>query len=86
MRSHASPSGSPTRVSEAKWTRRRRQYIADNSPTPPQICEADWNHDGGVNTLDFLAYLNKWTASHYRAHLNLDGEVNTLNFLEFLTL
>ena len=41
--------------------------------------------DGEVNTLDFLAYLNAWTASHYRADLNLDGEVNTLDSLEFLT-
>lgn len=49
-------------------------------------CIADWNADGTVNTLDFLAFLNDWTARNPRADLNDDGTVNTLDFLEFLNV
>ena len=66
-------------------TKEGRQYIAYNFPTQAQIWEADWNHDGKVNTLDFLPSLNGWTASHCRVDLNLDGQGNTLGLLEFLT-
>ena len=27
----------------------------------PTFCEADFNHDGIINTLDFIAYLNAWS-------------------------
>ncbi|MBK7406106.1 MAG: choice-of-anchor B family protein [Phycisphaerales bacterium] len=51
-------------------------------------CVADYNHDGGVNTLDFIAYLNDFTGSTHNGDpdLNADGQVNTLDFLLFLNL
>jgi hypothetical protein len=47
-------------------------------------CEADFNGDGAVNTLDVLAFLNAWTAGDGRADFNGDGSVNTLDVLAFL--
>ncbi len=49
---------------------------------PP--CIADWDGDGAVTTLDFLAFLNDWAAGNPRADLNGDGTVNTIDFLAFL--
>lgn len=71
---------------EDELTDEQRDFIRDNFPIPPGVCEADWNDDDAVNTLDFLAYLNDWTAMEHRADLNLDDVVNTLDFLEFLNL
>ena len=55
------------------------------------MCTGDWNADGTVNTLDFLAYLGDWSAQQGQncsggcsADLNGDGTVNTLDFLAFL--
>ena len=47
-------------------------------------CPADLNGDGVVNTLDFLAFLNLWTASDPAADWNDDGTINTLDFLAYL--
>jgi hypothetical protein len=47
-------------------------------------CAADLNGDGVVNTLDFLAFLNLWTAADPTADWNGDGTVNTLDFLAYL--
>lgn len=47
-------------------------------------CPADFNGDGVVNTLDFLAYLNAFSAGDPAADFNGDGVVNTLDFLDFL--
>ncbi len=47
-------------------------------------CPADTNIDGTVNTLDFLSFLNAWTAGDESADWNGDGSVNTLDFLAFL--
>jgi len=47
-------------------------------------CRADLNGDGVVNTLDFLAFLNLWTAGNRTADWNRDGTVNTLDFLAYL--
>lgn len=51
-------------------------------------CTADYNGDGEVNTLDFLAYLNDYTGAGSLGDpdLNGDGDVNTLDFLLFLNL
>lgn len=49
-------------------------------------CAADWNADGQVNTLDFIAYLNDWAGHSSRADLNGDGTVNTLDFIAYLNL
>ncbi|MCW5775860.1 MAG: dienelactone hydrolase family protein [Phycisphaeraceae bacterium] len=47
-------------------------------------CPSDWNLDGVVNTLDFLAFLNQWADAHPDADFNGDGSVNTLDMLSFL--
>lgn len=47
-------------------------------------CPADFNGDGVVNTLDFLAFLNAFSAGDPSADFNGDGTVNTLDFLAFL--
>lgn len=48
------------------------------------LCTADFNVDGVVNTLDFLVYLNAFSAANPRADINEDGVVNTLDFVAFL--
>lgn len=48
------------------------------------ICSADFNGDGQVNTLDFLAFLNAFNAGDPTSDFNGDGEINTLDFLAFL--
>ncbi len=52
--------------------------------TPP--CQADFNGDGQVNTLDVLAFLNAWSSGDASADINNDGQINTLDLLEFLNL
>ncbi len=47
-------------------------------------CEADFNNDGVVNTLDFIAFLNAFTSGDVKADFNGDGVVNTLDFIAFL--
>jgi len=70
--------------------------IASNDPDLPEFhvaviadvvepCLADWNRDGTVNTLDFLQFLNAFTAGDPAADLNGDTTVNTLDVLVFLT-
>jgi len=49
-------------------------------------CPADWNGDGLVNTLDFVAYLNDWSARDPRADLDGNGVVNTADFIIYLNL
>lgn len=50
----------------------------------PAFCPADFNEDGIVNTLDFLAFLNAYNVIDPGADFNGDGVVNTLDFLGFL--
>lgn len=47
-------------------------------------CDADFNGDGSVNTLDVAAFLNAWTAGDPGADMNGDGAVNTLDVSAFL--
>ena len=47
-------------------------------------CQADFNGDGTVNTVDVLAFLNAWNAGDSSADMNGDGTVNTLDVLVFL--
>lgn len=49
-----------------------------------ESCYADFNNDGQVNTLDFLAYLNAFTDGDMAADCNQDAQINTLDFLCFL--
>ena len=50
----------------------------------PDQCRADINGDGEINTQDFLAYLNLWTAGDAGADFDGNGTVNTQDFLIFL--
>ncbi len=45
---------------------------------------SDWNADGRLDTLDFLAYLNDWVSRDPNADFNHDGRIDTLDFLAFL--
>ncbi|MCL4741524.1 MAG: hypothetical protein KJZ54_04900 [Phycisphaerales bacterium] len=47
-------------------------------------CRADFNHDGEVNTLDVLAFLNAYASGDPKADVNGDGVINTLDVLAFL--
>lgn len=48
------------------------------------FCAVDLNGDGGVDTQDFLMFLNYWTQNDPIADWNADGVVNTLDFLAYL--
>lgn len=50
----------------------------------PGLCRADFNEDGIVNTLDFLAFLNAYNDADPSADFNEDGTINTLDFIAFL--
>ena len=47
-------------------------------------CPADCDGDGGLNTLDFLCFLNAFTNGDPYADYNGDGTINTLDFLAYL--
>ncbi len=47
-------------------------------------CRADINGDGLINTLDFLEFLNAFSAGDDLADWNEDGVINTLDFLAYL--
>lgn len=51
-------------------------------------CIADYNADGELNTIDFIAYLNDFTGATQFGDpdLNADGLVNSQDFLLFLNL
>ncbi|MBZ0171634.1 MAG: hypothetical protein K8E66_04575 [Phycisphaerales bacterium] len=64
----------------AEWWRDNGAWCTAGS------CVADFNGDGVVNTQDFIAYLNAWTARDPRADVNGDGIVNTQDFIAYLNL
>ena len=47
-------------------------------------CRADLNADGVVNSMDFILFLNAFTAGDPLADYNGDGVINSLDFVEFL--
>ena len=47
-------------------------------------CDANYNADCAINTLDVLDFLNDWASGNPRADFNDDGHVNTLDVLAFL--
>lgn len=47
-------------------------------------CDADFNSDSAVDTLDVLAFLNAWNSHDPRADFNADGAINSLDVLAFL--
>jgi len=58
--------------------------IVASGPVPPPECKADFNGDTVVNTLDFLAFLNAYTAGDPSADFNGDTLVNSLDVLAYL--
>ncbi len=55
-------------------------------PEAPTAPESRHPHDGSVNTLDVLAFLNAGSSGDPSADINGDGNVNTLDVLAFLNL
>ena len=47
-------------------------------------CDANYNADCAINTIDVLDFLNDWAAGDPKADFNGDGSVNTLDVLAFL--
>jgi len=47
-------------------------------------CPADFNGDTIVNSLDFIAFLNAYTAGDPKADFNGDTVINSLDFIAFL--
>lgn len=63
--------------------RQRGLFILDASGV--KACAlADFNNSGTVDTQDFIAFLNAFSAGDPSADSNHDGTVNTLDFLFFL--
>ncbi len=69
---------------------------ADGTPypgyTPGEItlawsypCDADFNGDTVINSLDFIAYLNAYIANDPKADFNGDTVINSLDFIAFLS-
>jgi hypothetical protein len=50
----------------------------------PDPCEADFNGDGTVNTIDFIGFLNAWNGDDNAADFNGDGTINTLDVIGYL--
>lgn len=48
------------------------------------LCGADIDGDGQLNTQDFLLFLNLWASGDSRADWNGDGSINTQDFLAYL--
>lgn len=48
------------------------------------VCRADFDGNGSVNTLDFIAFLNAFNSGDERADFDGNGTINTLDFLAFL--
>ena len=46
-------------------------------------CMADFNDDGALNVLDFVAYQTAWTSKEAEADCNVDNDYNILDFVCF---
>jgi hypothetical protein len=57
---------------------------ADPGSTPLNICRADFNEDGAVNSQDFFDFLAAFFASDPLADFNASGEINSQDFFDFL--
>jgi hypothetical protein len=51
-----------------------------------EVCAADFDGDGLVNTQDMLAFLNAWGAGDGRADVNSDGTLDVRDVLLFLNV
>jgi hypothetical protein len=57
-------------------------FIQTNGDCDPD-CVADFNGDGNLNILDFIAFQNAFTAGDDAADVNDDGALNILDFVTF---
>ncbi|HZW08788.1 MAG TPA: GC-type dockerin domain-anchored protein [Phycisphaerales bacterium] len=62
----------------------RGSFVLHVGPVVPAPCDADFNDDGTLNSLDFLAFLNAWNAQDNTADFNDDGAINTMDVLAYL--
>ena len=58
----------------------------DLTPITYEYCPGDYNGDCNVNTQDFVAFLNDWSAGNMAADCNNDRVINTQDFICFLNL
>ena len=52
----------------------------------PVPCPADASGDGVVNTIDFITFLNLWSAQDRLADYDSNGVINTVDVITFLNL
>ena len=59
---------------------------ADSDPVTFRVntCLADFDHSGGVDVFDLLAYLSEWFAAGHEADLDESGGVDVFDLLAFL--
>jgi len=62
----------------------RGSFVLHVGAVVPDTCYADFNQDGSLNTLDFIAFLNAWSSKDNSADFNDDGAVNTLDVIAYL--
>jgi FG-GAP repeat len=62
-----------------------RDWINENFPLPPGVCQADLNGDGSLNSFDTSVFLTGYAANDPIADLNLDGLFNFFDISAFLT-
>jgi hypothetical protein len=55
-------------------------------PGPAGDCVADFNADGNLNILDFVAFQGAFTKGDEDADVNADGDLNILDFIAFQEL
>ncbi len=60
------------------------EAVSDGTISIVEFCEADFDRNGVVDTLDVLAFLGAWAAGDPEADMNNDGEIDTLDVLTFL--
>jgi FG-GAP repeat len=63
-----------------------RQFIMDNFPIPPGICEPDLTGDGILDFFDVQLFLNLYAAGEVRADFAFDGVFDFFDVQEFLNL
>ena len=57
--------------------------VGIDNPSIVSVCSADFNADGSLDVLDFVAFQNAFVASDASADFNGDGALNVLDFVAF---
>ena len=77
----------PTRLTDALGNEIGPLTLVDlpaQVPCEPSPCQADYNEDWAVNSLDFIVYLNLFVVGDSRADFNGDCVVDSLDFVAYL--